>query len=31
MFFCLVDLLPVLIPTYMQNLKIMCPGEVCKI
>ena len=26
-----VDLLPVLIPTYMRNLKIICQGEVCKI
>ena len=26
----LVDLLPVLIPTYMRNLKIICQGEVCK-
>ena len=24
-------LLPVLIPTYMRNLKIICRGEVCKI
>ena len=23
-------LLPVLIPTYMRNLKIICQGEVCK-
>ena len=32
-FFYLVDLLPVLIPTFMQNLKIICQGqgEVCKI
>ena len=30
-FFYLVDLLPVLIPTYMRNLKIICQGEVCKI
>ena len=30
-FFYLVDLLPVLIPTYMLNLKITCQGEVCKI
>ena len=29
--FYLVDLLPVLIPTYMRNLKIICQGEVCKI
>ena len=29
--FHLVDLLPVLIPTYMRNLKIICQGEVCKI
>ena len=25
----LVDLLPVLIPTYMRNLKIICWGKVC--
>ena len=25
------DLLPVLIPTYVRNLKIICQGEVCKI
>ena len=30
-FFYLVDVLPVLIPTYMRNLKIICQGEVCKI
>ena len=29
--FYLVDLLPVLIHTYMRNLKIICQGEVCKI
>ena len=29
--FYLVDLLPVLIPTYILNLKIICQGEVCKI
>ena len=29
--FYLVDLLPVSIPTYMPNLKIICQGEVCKI
>ena len=31
MFFYLVDLLPVLIPTYIRNFKIICQGEVCKI
>ena len=30
-FFYLVDLLPVLIPTYIRNFKIICQGEVCKI
>ena len=30
-FFYLVDLLPVLIPTYMQNLKVICQGEAYKI
>ena len=30
-FFYFVDLLPVLIPTYMRNLKIICQREVCKI
>ena len=30
-FFYLVDLLPVLIPTYTRNLKIICQGEVCKL
>ena len=29
-FFYLVDLLPPL-PTYMQHLKLICQGEVCKI
>ena len=29
--FYLVDLLPVSIPTYMPNLKIICQGEACKI
>ena len=28
--FYLVDLLPVLIPTYMRILKMICLGEVCK-
>ena len=31
MFFYLVDLWPVIITTFMQNLKIVCQGEVCKI
>ena len=30
-FFYLVDLLPVLIPIYTRNLKIICHWEVCKI
>ena len=29
--FYLVDLLPVLIHTYIRNLKIICQREVCKI
>ena len=29
--FLLIDLLPVSIPTYMPNLKVICQGEVCKI
>ena len=28
--FLLADLLPVLMPTYIRNLKINCQGEVCK-
>ena len=28
--FLLADLLPVLMPTYISNLKIICQGEVCK-
>ena len=30
-FFYLVDLLLVLIPTYMRNFKIICQGEACRI
>ena len=30
-FFYLVDLLPVSVPTYLPNLKIICQGEVCKV
>ena len=29
-YFLLADLLPVLMPTYIRNLKIICQGEVCK-